>query len=67
MKIDAALQVCLSLTDRKVREREIEALRDANEMFKPNQLIIITEDEEGEEKAGNTKIKVVPLWKWLIN
>jgi len=29
-------------------------------------LIIIIEDEEGEEKIGKTKIKVIPLWKWLL-
>jgi len=30
-------------------------------------LVIITEDEEGEEKINKNKIRIVPLWKWLLS
>ncbi len=29
-------------------------------------LIIISRDKEGEEIIDNTKIKFIPLWKWLL-
>jgi len=34
--------------------------------LKVNKLTLITEDKEEEEKIGNTKIKIIPLWKWLL-
>jgi predicted AAA+ superfamily ATPase len=26
---------------------------------------ILTWDEEGEEKAGDLTVKIMPIWKWL--
>ena len=66
LKIDTAIQVTLSLADKKVRDREIQSLVEAKEDLNPKHLIILTEDEEGNEIIGNAKIKILPLWKWLI-
>lgn len=65
-KIGEAIQVTTSLTDKRVKEREMLALIDAKEELKPDNLIILTEDEEGEETVGNIKINIYPLWKWVI-
>jgi predicted AAA+ superfamily ATPase len=66
MKIDKAIQVAVSLSDKKVREREIRALLETRDALTPNHLIILTEDEEGEEIIGDAAIKISPIWKWLL-
>ena len=66
LNIEEAVQVCLSLDDSETRKREIEGLLGAAKELKVKNLLIVTEDEEGEEKAGNIKIKITPLWKWLL-
>ncbi|MFH0925726.1 MAG: ATP-binding protein [bacterium] len=66
LEITEAIQVSRSLLDKRTKEREIRALLEAKEELKPSRLTIITEDEEGEETVDDTKIKVLPLWKWLI-
>ena len=47
-------------------EREIKGLLKASKGLKCNNLSIITEDKEDEEKIKNKKIKFIPLWKWLL-
>ena len=38
----------------------------ASKELKCNNLLIITEDKEGEEVIEKKKIKFIPLWKWLL-
>lgn len=66
LKITEAIQVSLSIADERIKKREIQSLVDAKEELKADRLIILTNDEEGMEIAGNTEIKVLPLWKWLL-
>jgi len=66
LKIEKAIQVSIRLTDRKTKQREIEGLLGASEELKVKDLVIITEDEEQEEKINKNKIRIVPLWKWLL-
>jgi hypothetical protein len=66
LKVKQALQVSLTLEENDTRKREIDGLLDAYKELSVKNLLIITEDEEGEEKAGDTKIKLTPLWKWLL-
>jgi len=66
LKIEEAIQVSFNLSDIRTKNREIEALLDAKNELKVNKLTLITEDKEEEEKIGNTKIKIIPLWKWLL-
>lgn len=65
-RIDKAIQVTLSLSDTKVKARELLGLRDAGEELKPGQLLILTEDEEGKETVDGVEVTVVPVYKWLL-
>lgn len=66
IKIDKAIQVAASLSNKKVKDREIKALTEAKEYLNPDYFYIITEDEEGIEKIGDMDINIVPLWKWCL-
>ncbi len=66
LKIEEAVQVSITLAEYKTKQREVDGLLDASKELNVKNLLIITEDEEGEEKIGKTKIKVIPLWKWLL-
>lgn len=66
LKIKEAIQVALSLSDPRVKEREIQGQGEAREELRANRLIILTEDEEGIETFQGVKIEVVPMWKWLL-
>jgi len=61
-----AIQVSYNLNYKKTLDREIEALLIAKDEFKIKHLSIITEDEEAEKEIGDVKIKIIPLWKWLL-
>jgi len=65
--IKRAIQVSIRITDKRTKQREIEGLLSASKDLKVKDLVIITEDEEGEETIGKDKIKVIPLWKWLLH
>lgn len=66
LKIEDAVQVGFSLTNRRTRNREIESLLAAKNELNASNLVIITEDEKGEEEIEGTTIKIIPLWKWLL-
>lgn len=60
------IQVSYSLDDPDTLQRETEALTKVAKHMNVNDLLIITKDEETVlEKDGKT-IKVVPLWKWVL-
>lgn len=60
------IQVSYSLDDPDTLQRETEALTKVAKHMNVNDLLIITKDEETVlEKDGKT-IKVVPLWKWML-
>lgn len=60
------IQVSYSLDDPDTLQRETEALTKVAKHMNVNDLLIITKDEETVlEKDGKT-IKVVPLWKWVV-
>lgn len=65
-RIKQLIQVCFSLFDNDTRKREIKALVKASESLKCDDLLIITADEEGEEKAGSLRIKIIPAYKWFL-
>jgi predicted AAA+ superfamily ATPase len=66
LNIEEAIQVSYNLNYKKTLDREIESLLIAKDEFKIEHLSIITEDEEAEKRIGNVKIKIIPLWKWLL-
>lgn len=66
LKIKQLIQVCFSIKDTTTRKREIKSLLKASYKLKCDDLVIITWDEEEEEKVESKTIKIIPLWKWLI-
>ena len=66
LKIEEAIQVCFSLADKKTMDREIEGLLAVKKELEANNLVIITDDEEGEKEIEGTTINIIPLWKWLL-
>ena len=66
LKIDEAIQVCFSFTDKKTRDRELESLLSAKNELNVDDLVMITEDEKGEEVIDGATVRIIPLWKWLL-
>ena len=70
LKIKQLIQVCFDVNKLEIKNREIRALIKAGKELKCNNLLIITEDIEKEEKAewfgDKAVINYVPLWKWLL-
>ncbi len=64
--IKQLIQVCYDITEYETKEREIKALLKASRELGCKNLLIITWDYEDEEKIGNRRIKLIPLWKWLL-
>jgi predicted AAA+ superfamily ATPase len=67
--VSMAIQVCVSLKQQETRQREINGLLEAMDLYKLDEGVIITEDEEEQiVEIYNSKrfvIKVIPCWKWL--
>ncbi|MBS3092280.1 ATP-binding protein [Candidatus Pacearchaeota archaeon] len=70
LKVKQLIQVCFNIKDLQTKNREIRAIIKAGKELKCNNLLIITEDTDKEEKVewfGNKAvIKFIPLWKWLL-
>jgi predicted AAA+ superfamily ATPase len=65
-KIENLIQVSWSLDDEKTKEREIKALVKGMEEFNLKSGLILTEDEEDQFQKDGKKIKILPVWKWLL-
>ena len=61
----AALQVCQELTDEN-RLRETGGLLAACKHLLLTDGMILTDDQEREEEVEGVKIRVLPVWRWLI-
>jgi uncharacterized protein len=60
------IQVASTIEDHKVRERELAPLVSAAERFKIDDCLILTDDQNTEVSSGGLKIKVRPIWAWLL-
>lgn len=60
------IQVCDNLKNPKVKEREIRALVSGATQFNIKECMILTEDQKTELVEGRLKIKVLPIWHWLL-
>lgn len=65
-KIKTLIQVCSTLKDFKTKDREIKSTIKAIQELKLKQALIITEDEDDAIGVDNKKIKVMPIWQWLL-
>ncbi len=64
-KITQAIQVCSELNNES-EKREVEGLLEARKTFSIKEGIILTYDQEKEITFGGEKIRVIPVWKWLL-
>jgi len=65
-KIAEAIQVCYNLTEDN-KGRETKGLIEVMERFKLKEGLILTYDQTDEFKIGTIRIKVLPVWKWLLD
>ncbi|MFH1066005.1 MAG: ATP-binding protein [Nanoarchaeota archaeon] len=65
-KVSQLIQVCYNIDNYDTRKREVKALLKASNELKCNNLLVITDEKEAEEKVSGKKIKYIPLWKWLL-
>ncbi len=64
--VEQLIQVCYDLSDPGTKEREIRSLLRASSELMCKNLLVITDDNEGEESIRGKTIKFIPLWKWLL-
>ena len=62
-----AIQVCYSLNDTETCKRETTALLQMAKHIEVKRMMIITKDEEMVITENGAEIKVVPVWKWLLD
>ena len=60
-----SIQVCYDLTEDN-REREISGLKESMDKFKLKEGLLLTNSQEEEIKIEGKKIKVMPVWKWIL-
>lgn len=66
-QITQAIQVSLRFSDKNVRNREIDGLVEAMKAYDLKEGLIITENDQEEFDIENLKVKIIPVWKWLLN
>jgi hypothetical protein len=64
-KITKAIQVCYDLNE-ETKDREINGMLEALKEFNLNQGLILTYKQNDEFKIEDKTIKVLPVWKWLL-
>jgi len=65
-KVRQLVQVCWDVGGYGTKEREVRALLKAGRELKCKDLLVITGDHEGEERAKGKKITYKPIGKWLL-
>ena len=64
-KIKEAIQVCYNLNEEN-KEREMNGLVEAMNKFSLKKGLILTYGQDDKFEVKGKKIKVLPVWKWLI-
>ena len=62
-----AVQACYRMSDEATLEREIKALVALNSLYPLKKAMIVTYEDEGVMERDGLKIKIVPVWKWVLN
>jgi uncharacterized protein len=65
-RIVQAFQVTTSLSNPEVKKREFEGLLEAMKTYDLQEGIILTENENETIVMGESRISVIPIWKWLL-
>ncbi len=66
LNISELIQVSYNVSNLDTKKKEIKPLIKVQKVLSANKLTLITWNEEGEEKIGKNRIKIIPLWKWLL-
>lgn len=61
-----AIQVSYSIKNIETRKREMIALLKMAKHINVSDMLILTKDEEDIIEDGGYRIKVIPVWKWLL-
>ena len=64
-KVSSAIQVTKKISDEN-EKREMNGILEAMKEYKLNEGIILTEEKEKEITIEGKKIKIIPIWKWLL-
>ena len=65
IKYPLQIQVTKKLDDDN-EKREINGLLEVMNEHNLKEGIILTEDQEEERRIEDKKIKIIPIWKWLL-
>ncbi|MBI5245265.1 MAG: ATP-binding protein [Elusimicrobia bacterium] len=65
-RIRQLVQVCFRAGKTPAMGREMDALSRAGRELGCSNMLMITWDEEGGERAGSAAVRLIPLWKWLL-
>jgi len=66
-KISRAIQVTTSLEDKKTKDREVAGLCEAMDTHNLKEGLILTENENFTLSLNDKTIKVLPVYRWLLN
>lgn len=67
INITFAIQVSWTLQHEETKKREMEGLLEALTTYGLHEGMILTNDEEDTIHIDNQTIKIIPVWKWLLN
>ena len=66
-QITQAIQVTTHLSDETVRKREMNGLVEALKAYNLQQGLILTENDQETVVSEGMQIKILPIWKWLLD
>jgi predicted AAA+ superfamily ATPase len=66
-QIEQLIQVCYDFAQLNVIKRETNALVEAAKELKCTDLLLLTWDKEDTIEINECKIKILPVWKWLLS
>lgn len=64
--IQQAIQVTTGIENEIIKKREYLGLVEAMDCYNLKTCLLLTENDEAEEKINGKKIQILPIWKWLI-
>ncbi len=66
MRIMAAYQVTIAMTDAKTRKREIDGLLEAMNTYGLSESYILTMEEKENVEVEDKVIHILPTWEWML-
>jgi predicted AAA+ superfamily ATPase len=66
INITGAIQVCYAFGDNETRDREVKGLMEALVAYNLDEGLILTDDTEETVEQKGIRIRILPVWKWLM-